>query len=92
MGRAPILLAAIALAATTLGVAFMGGAIIGLFAGLGFLLAAAVSFRNGVVQMKSGYQIKRSTDPLGFWGAIACLVGIGLSALLYSASKYHVFA
>jgi hypothetical protein len=46
--------------------------------GLAFAAGAVISIVKGAVQFKSGYQLRRAYDPLGFWAAVIILGGTGL--------------
>jgi hypothetical protein len=63
----------------------MTGNIILLFASIIFLSGAVRSVKNGAVQFKSGYQLRRSADPLGFWAIVIILGGGGFFFSGYAA-------
>jgi hypothetical protein len=55
----------------------MTAAAIYVFAGSVFLLGALLGAFNGAIPLKSGIEISRHKDPLGFWMAVACLAALG---------------
>ena len=64
-----------------------------MFASLVFLTGAVLSIKNGAVQFKSGYQLRRSADPLGFWAVVVIFGGGGLFFSLYAVFRlFHMLA
>jgi hypothetical protein len=60
--------------------------------GLAFLAGAVISIKNGAIQFKSGYQLQRNTDPLGFWALVIILAGGGLFFFInVTFQLYHFF-
>ncbi len=54
----------------------MTAAAIYVFSGCVFLLGALLGACNGAIPLKSGIEISRHKDPLGFWMAVVCLAAL----------------
>jgi hypothetical protein len=50
--------------------------------GLALTAGAGISLKNGAVQFKSGFQLRRKTDPFGFWALVILLGSGGLFFLI----------
>jgi hypothetical protein len=59
--------------------------------GLAFTAGAAISITKGAVQFKSGYQLQRARDPLGFWAAVIILGGTGLFFFISPATRLYQY-
>jgi hypothetical protein len=57
---------------------YVFGHVIQILAGLGFVAAGIYSVMKGRIPLKSGGEIDRQRDALGFWGAIIGLILVGI--------------